>query len=201
MLRRSKPSGRRSRASRAPSGGSHPRPSFSGADRRRRSQTRSGAGTAHTSGTPCSQAACTAACWRCPCHQKRHCPISVLQSRQSHAGSSSCRSPKAQEGDKLLVVDVQRKSVQDLLPIELDNNVFQRYDQIFIHFYCIPLCGISRYSTLFTHRFFLGSAQSPWRVSANYAAPQRFVTRLPAEEAAASSTYNANVSGQKRFTL
>ena len=67
----------------------------------------------------------------------------------------------AQEGDKLLVVDVQRKSVQDLLSIELDNNVFQRYDQIFIHFYCIPLCGISRYSTLFTHRFFLGSAQSP----------------------------------------
>ena len=67
----------------------------------------------------------------------------------------------AQEGDKLLVVDVQRKSVQDLLPIEFDNNVFQRYDQIFIHFYCIPLCGISRYSTLFTHRFFLGPAQSP----------------------------------------
>ena len=51
-------------------------------------------GLQHTSGTPCSQAACTAACWRCPCHQKRHCPISVLQSRQSHAGSSSCRSPR-----------------------------------------------------------------------------------------------------------
>ena len=34
----------------------------------------------------------------------------------------------AEEGDKLFVVDVQRKPVKDFLPIEIDNNVFQRYD-------------------------------------------------------------------------
>ena len=66
----------------------------------------------------------------------------------------------AEEGDKFLVVDVQRESVQDLLPIEIDNNVFQRYDQIFIHFYCIPLCGISRHRTFSSRRFFLRPAQS-----------------------------------------
>ena len=67
----------------------------------------------------------------------------------------------AEEGDKFLVVDVQRESVQDLLSIEIDNNVFQRYDQIFIHFYCIPLCGISRHRTFLSRRFFLRPAQSP----------------------------------------
>ena len=49
------------------------------------------------------------------------------------------------ESDKLFVVDVEGKPVQDLLPVKINNNVFQRYDEILIHYYCIPLCGISRY--------------------------------------------------------
>ena len=47
----------------------------------------------------------------------------------------------AKEGDELLVVNVQRKAVQNLFTIKINNNVFERYDQIFIHLPCIPLCG------------------------------------------------------------
>ena len=67
---------------------------------------------------------------------------------------------RAKESNELFVVNVEGKPVQDLLPVKINNNVFQRYDEILIHYYCIPLCGISRYSTFFSHRFFLRPAQS-----------------------------------------
>ena len=107
----------------------------------------------------------------------------------------------AEEGDKFLVVDVQRESVQDLLPIEIDNNVFQRYDQIFIHFHCIPLCGISRYRASSRAVSSLGR-HKVLDESAPIMPPRKGLLHgLCFAKSAASSTYNANVSGQKKFTL
>ena len=102
----------------------------------------------------------------------------------NHTQSRCFSAPgRSQKGNKLFVVNVQRKPVKDLLPVKLYNNVFQRYDTIFIHFYCIPLCGISSRTP----------AKGARRVSAYYAAPQRFVTR----KVRCSSTYNTNVSRQR----
>ena len=65
----------------------------------------------------------------------------------------------AKEGDELLVVNVQRKAVQNLFTIKINNNVFERYDQIFIHYHASPFAEISHL------RYGAGSSSGPALVS------------------------------------
>ena len=45
---------------------------------------------------------------------------------------------RAQKSDELLVMNVERKAVQDPFPIKVNDNVLKRYDQRFIHFTMHP---------------------------------------------------------------
>ena len=79
--------------------------------RTRRSRRSRGAGRARSSGRRCSRSACRAVARRRRCRRGRSRPSSDPRSRRSCGGSSSCRSPRAEEREELARFDRQRDPV------------------------------------------------------------------------------------------
>ena len=125
-------------------------------------QRRSDAGKARTSGTPCLPGACRVAGQSMSSPSKKTLPDFGVINPADHAQSGRfAAAGRAKERNELLVVNVQGQARPGpFCPSKSTTMSFSDTMRFsFIH-YCIPLCGISRYSTFFSHRFFLRPAQS-----------------------------------------